>query len=52
MLYVVSPKDARGHYWWFNQRMPGGNKEHQPLAAQYHFDIDVHLEKVRSKIRF
>ena len=38
-LSVVSQpeKDARGHYWWFHQRMPGGSKEHQPLAL-YHYE--------------
>ena len=25
-------------YWWFHQRMPGGNNEHPPLAL-YRFDI-------------
>ena len=24
---LTSPKDAKGHYWWFHQRMPGENKE-------------------------
>ena len=41
-LLVVSQKDAKGHYWWFHRRMPGGNKEQQPLA-QNQFNIDVHL---------
>ena len=50
---MVSLKDARGHYWWFHLRIPGGNKEHQPLAL-YQFRIYVHLpsrlcfEKVRA----
>ena len=26
-LFVVSPKDARGHYWWVHQRMRGVNIE-------------------------
>ena len=41
-LLVFSLKDARGYYWWFHQRMPGGNKGHQPLAL-YRFVIDVHF---------
>ena len=44
VLSVFSLRDAKGLFWWFHQKMPGGNKEHQPLAL-YHFDIDVHLRK-------
>ena len=43
-LFVVSPKDARGHYWWVHQRMRGVNIEHQPLAL-YQFDIVVRLRE-------
>ena len=35
---------CQGHYRWFHRRMPGGNKEHQPLAL-YHCDIDVPFRK-------
>ena len=41
-LLVVLQKDARRHYRWFHKRIPGWNKEQQPMKL-YQFDIDVHV---------